>query len=106
MQLKETFICEPLRTPVGKFGGVYQTLSAHQLGATVVKGLLEKTGLPAAAIDDVLFAQCYSTMDAPALGRVVAMDAGIPVEAGVTDGTAGGFLSSSYIKSVSWGIRR
>jgi acetyl-CoA C-acetyltransferase len=33
-------------------------------------------------IDDVLFAQCYPSMDAPALGRVVALDAGLPVEVG------------------------
>ena len=82
MQCRETLICEPLRTPVGKFGGIFKDLSAQQLGTTVVKGLLEKTGLPADAVDDVLFAQCYPSMDAPALGRVVALDAGIPVDAG------------------------
>jgi len=82
MEFREAFICEPLRTPVGRFGGVFRDLAAHQLGAAVVRGLLERTGLPGAAVDDVLFAQCYPTMDAPALGRVVALDAGIPIEVG------------------------
>jgi acetyl-CoA C-acetyltransferase len=75
-------ICAPLRTPVGRYGGVFKDLSAHQLGATVLRGLLERTGLPGERVDDVLFAQCYPSMDAPALGRVVALDAGLPVTVG------------------------
>jgi acetyl-CoA C-acetyltransferase len=75
-------ICEPVRTAVGRQGGVYAELSAHQLGAQLVAGLLARTGLPGEAIDDVLFAQCYPSMDAPALGRVVALDAGVPIGVG------------------------
>ena len=82
MKIRQTYICEPVRTPVGKFGGAYKPLEAQFLGATVVKGLLERTGLPGEAVEDVLFAQCYSSMDAPALGRVVALDAGLPTTAG------------------------
>ena len=78
MEIRQTYICEPIRTPVGKFGGVYQPLNAQFLGAAVIKGLLERTELPVDSVDDVLFAQCYSSMDAPALGRVVALDAGLP----------------------------
>lgn len=82
MQLREAFICEPVRTPVGRYGGAFKDVSAHFLGATVVRGLLDKTGLPADVVEDVLFAQCYASMDAPALGRVVALDAGLPVTVG------------------------
>jgi acetyl-CoA C-acetyltransferase len=80
--MREALICEPLRTPVGRFGGMFKDLSAQQLGATVVKALIAKTGLPGEAIEDMLFAQCYPTMDAPALGRVVGLDAGLPIEIG------------------------
>lgn len=80
--MRDVVICEPLRTPVGRFGGALKPLSAQELGATVVKGLLARTGLPADAVEDVLFAQCYPSMDAPALGRVVALDAGLPIEVG------------------------
>ncbi|WP_372857182.1 acetyl-CoA C-acetyltransferase [Sphingomonas sp.] len=80
--MRDVVICEPLRTPVGRFGGVFKTLSAHELGAIVVRGLLDRTGLPAGEVEDVLFAQCYPTMDAPALGRVVALNAGLPIEVG------------------------
>lgn len=80
--MREVVICEPLRTPVGRFGGVFKSLHAHELGAAVVRGLLAKTGLPVDQVEDVLFAQCYPSMDAPALGRVVGLDAGLPVTAG------------------------
>lgn len=78
--MRDTVICEPLRTPVGRFGGQFRSLSAHELGAIVVRGLLGKTGLEAGHVDDVIFAQCYPSMDAPALGRVVGLDAGLPIE--------------------------
>ena len=78
--MRDVVICEPVRTPVGRYGGVFKALQAHELGAAVLRGLLERTRLPADCVDDVLFAQCYPTMDAPALGRVVALDAGLSVE--------------------------
>lgn len=80
--MREAYICEPVRTPVGRFGGSFRELIPAHLGATVVRGLLERTSIPPDAVDDVLFAQCYPSMDAPALGRVVALDAGLPIEVG------------------------
>src|SRR5260370_35413319 len=77
--MRDTVICEPLRTPVGRAGGMLKSLYAHELGATVVAALLARTRLPPEAVDDVLFAQCYSSMEAPALGRVVGLDAGLPI---------------------------
>lgn len=75
-------ICEPLRTPVGAFGGGFKDVPPHQLASGVVAEILKRTMLPGEAVDDVVFANCYPTMDAPALGRVVALDAGLPVTAG------------------------
>ncbi|MBB6123357.1 acetyl-CoA C-acetyltransferase [Sphingobium subterraneum] len=80
--MTEVWICEPVRTAVGRFGGVFKDLSAADLGSAVLSGLLERTGLPGATVDDVLFAQCYPTMDAPAVGRVVALNAGLPIGVG------------------------
>jgi acetyl-CoA C-acetyltransferase len=80
--MRDTVICEPVRTPVGRFGGQFRPLAVQELGATVVRGLLERSGLPVDRVDDVIFAQCYPTMDAPAFGRVVGLDAGLPIEAG------------------------
>ncbi|MCP1337043.1 acetyl-CoA C-acetyltransferase [Hyphomicrobiales bacterium FT118] len=82
MDVRDAWICEPVRTPVGRFGGVFKDVPVQHLAATVLRGLMEKSGLPGEAVEDVLFAQCYSTMDAPALGRVAALDAGLPIETG------------------------
>ena len=49
------------------------------LAATVIKALLDRTRLPPDCIDDVIFAQGYANGESPALGRVAALDAGLPV---------------------------
>jgi acetyl-CoA C-acetyltransferase len=77
--MTDVVICEPLRTPVGGFGGSLRDVPAHQLAATVIRALLARTDLPAESVDDVLLGNCYPTMDAPAIGRVAALDAGLPV---------------------------
>jgi acetyl-CoA C-acetyltransferase len=78
--MRDAVICEPLRTPVGRFGGVFRDVPAARLASTVIAALLERTGLPHEAIDDVLLGQCYANGEAPALGRVAALDAGLPVD--------------------------
>jgi len=79
--MRDAVICEPLRTPVGGFGGALRKVPAHELAATVVRALITRTGLDPAVVDDVLLGHCYPTMEAPAIGRVVALDAGLPVTA-------------------------
>ncbi len=78
--MRDALICEPLRTPVGRFGGVFRDVPAARLASTVLSGLLDRTQLPYETIDDVLLGQCYANAEAPALGRVAALDAGLPVE--------------------------
>ncbi|MFP5071801.1 acetyl-CoA C-acetyltransferase [Pseudonocardia nantongensis] len=79
--MRDAVICEPLRTPVGGFGGGLRDVPAHTLASTVIAALMERTGLDPSAVDDVLLGNCYPTMDAPAIGRVAALDAGLPVTA-------------------------
>jgi len=79
--MRDAVICEPLRTPVGGFGGALRKVPAHELAASVVRALIARTGLDPAVVDDVLLGHCYPTMEAPAIGRVVALDAGLPVTA-------------------------
>ena len=76
--MREAVVCEPVRTPVGRFGGVFRDVPVQQLGATVVRGLLERTGLDPERVEEVVLGHCYPTMEAPAIGRVVALDAGLP----------------------------
>jgi acetyl-CoA C-acetyltransferase len=79
--VRDAVICEPLRTPVGGFGGSLRDVPVQELAATVIRALIERTGLPPESVEDVLLGHCYPTMDAPAMGRVAALDAGLPVTA-------------------------
>jgi acetyl-CoA C-acetyltransferase len=75
-------ICEPVRTPIGRYGGVFRSLSVVDLAVAALTGLLKRTGVPTNAVDDVILGHCYPNSEAPALGRVVALDAGLPVTVG------------------------
>jgi len=77
--MRETVICEPVRTPIGRFGGMFKSLSAAELGVFALKGLLERTGIDPEVIGDVILGHCYPSSEAPAIGRVVALDAGLPI---------------------------
>ncbi len=78
--LIDAVICEPLRTPVGRYGGVFKDVEAQHLAATVIRELVDRSGVDPAEVDDVLLGQCYPSGEAPAIGRVAALDAGFPVE--------------------------
>ena len=77
--MRETVICEPVRTPIGRYGGMFKSLTAVDLGVAALKGLLERTGIPPEAVEDVILGHCYPSAEAPAIGRVVALDSGLPV---------------------------
>jgi acetyl-CoA C-acetyltransferase len=77
--MRDAVICEPLRTPVGKYGGVFRDIPAAELAETVVRELVRRTRLGPGVIDDVIFGQCYPNGEAPAIGRIAALDAGLGV---------------------------
>ncbi|MGV0741852.1 acetyl-CoA C-acetyltransferase [Mycolicibacterium sp. XJ870] len=79
MSIREAVICEPVRTPIGRYGGMFQSLTAVDLGVAALKGLLERTGVSPDQVQDVILGHCYPNSEAPAIGRVVALDAGLPV---------------------------
>ncbi|MET7934146.1 acetyl-CoA C-acetyltransferase [Streptomyces sp. NPDC005322] len=72
-------ICAPLRTPIGRFGGALATLRPAALAARVVSEVVSRTGIDAERVDEVILGHAYPTSDAPAIGRVAALDAGLPV---------------------------
>jgi len=78
--MKRAAIVSPLRTPTGAFGGALRAVPVEELGATVARAVVERTGLDPARIDDVVFAQSYANGEAPCTGRWVALQAGFPVE--------------------------
>ncbi|MDX5455983.1 MAG: acetyl-CoA C-acetyltransferase [Rhodococcus sp. (in: high G+C Gram-positive bacteria)] len=73
----DVVICEPLRTPVGRYGGVFVDVPATDLAAQVISELMSRTGIDPESVDDMIFGQCYPNGEAPAIGRVVALDAGL-----------------------------
>jgi acetyl-CoA C-acetyltransferase len=77
--MREAVICEPLRTPVGRFGGVLRDVPVQDLAASVVTEVLARTGLPPELVDDVVLGQGYPNGEAVALGRTAALDAGLPI---------------------------
>ncbi len=81
-ELREVVISSPVRTPVGRFGGALAGYSALDLATIAVRAVMERTGLDGAAIDEVILGQGYPTMEAPAIARVAALDAGLPVTVG------------------------
>ncbi|SEG05173.1 acetyl-CoA C-acetyltransferase [Thermomonospora echinospora] len=76
--MREVVICSPVRTPVGRFGGALKDVPPQRLAATVIAELLKRTG--ADRVDEVILGQCYPSGEAPAIGRVAALDAGLPVD--------------------------
>lgn len=77
--MREAVICEPVRTPIGRYGGVFKDLTAVDLGVAALNGLLERSGIDPELIEDIILGQCNGGSEAPALGRVIALDAGLPI---------------------------
>lgn len=78
--MREVLICSPLRTPVGRFGGVFRQTPVTTLAATVLRAVVNDAGVNPGRIDDVILGQAYPNGRAPALGRVAALDSGLPIE--------------------------
>jgi acetyl-CoA C-acetyltransferase len=78
--LRRAAIVAPLRTPVGKFGGALAPMTAGDLGAVILKALIERSGIDPARVDDVIFAQGYGNGEAPAIGHWSWLAAGLPLD--------------------------
>jgi acetyl-CoA C-acetyltransferase len=77
--MRSVVICEPVRTPVGRFGGVLSRLTAAELATTTLRSLVQRTRLEEGSVDDVVLGHCYPSGEAPAIGRIAALDAGLGV---------------------------
>ena len=58
--MKEVFVVESMRTPQGSFGGALSDVEAPHLAATVIQGLLDRCGLAAETVDEVIVGQVLS----------------------------------------------
>ncbi len=80
MTLRRAAIVSPLRTPVGKFLGSLASVSAGDLGAVIIRALVDRTGIDRERIDDVIFAQGYGNGEAPCIARWSLLAAGLPIK--------------------------
>lgn len=76
--MRRAAIVAPIRTAVGKYGGSLKSMSAGDLGAVILKALVERTKIDPERIDDVVFSQGYGNGEAPCIGRWSALAAGLP----------------------------
>ena len=77
MKNQKVYICDAVRTPVGKFGGIFKKLSAVDLAVPLIHHLVEKNNLPTNLINEVIVGQGYGTAEAANIGKVLALDAGL-----------------------------
>ena len=66
------------RTAVGSFGGGLASIAAKDLGATVIKGLLERTGIKGEQVDEVILGQVLTAGAGQNPARQAAIAAGLP----------------------------
>ena len=78
--MRDVVICQPLRTPVGRFGGVFRDLDANTLATSLLTALVERTGLPGADVDDVILSQGSPGGEGPAIGRIAALDSPLGID--------------------------
>ena len=77
--MREAVICEPVRTPVGRFGGMFRNTPVTKLAATVVAGLVARTGLTSDRCRRRHLRPGLPERGGAAIGRVAALDAGLDV---------------------------
>jgi acetyl-CoA C-acetyltransferase len=80
MTLRRAAIVAPIRTPVGKFGGALSSMTAGELGAVILKALIDRTKIDPTRVDEVIFAQGYGNGEAPCIAHWSWLLAGLPEE--------------------------
>lgn len=77
---KTVYLLGACRTAIGSFGGSLKSVKAADLGATVIKGALERAGVDAKDVDEVVMGNVLQAGQGQSPARQMAIKAGIPVE--------------------------
>ena len=78
--MHEVVIVSGARTPVGRFGGAFKDVSAPDLGAVAIKAALERAGVPAESVDEVVLGNALQATESGYAARLSSLRAGIPEE--------------------------
>ncbi len=96
--MKEVFIVSAVRTPMGSFMGSLSTVPATKLGATAVKGALDKIGLDPNQVQEIYMGNVLQAGEGQAPARQVALGAGLSIN---TPSTTVNKVCASGMKAVT-----
>ncbi len=100
--MQDVVIVAATRTPIGSFHGALASLSAVELGATVIRALLEKTDVQPEMVDEVIFGQVLTTGSGQNPARQTALRAGLPVS---TPAVTVNLVCGSGLKAVQQAVQ-
>jgi len=75
-------IVSAARTPMGSFQGDFASLAAHDLGGAAIKAAVERAGIAADSVNEVLFGNCLMAGQGQAPARQAGFKGGLPISAG------------------------
>jgi acetyl-CoA C-acetyltransferase len=101
--MSDIVIVSAARTPVGSFNGALSSLPSHALGAVAIKAALERAGIPAADVDEVILGQVLQAGAGQGPARQAAFAAGVPQEA---PGWSLNQLCGSGLRAVALGAQQ
>lgn len=78
--LKNVYVVAATRTAVGRMGGALKDVAPEELCRVVLEGVMQRSGVDKALVDEVILGQAKQTADAPNIARVASLKAGFPVE--------------------------
>jgi acetyl-CoA C-acetyltransferase len=99
---KEVYIISAVRTPMGSFGGALSTVPATKLGATAIKGALDKAGIKASDVNEVFMGNVLQANLGQAPARQAAIFAGLSEDVPCTTVNK---VCASGMKSISLGVQ-
>jgi acetyl-CoA C-acetyltransferase len=78
--MREVVIVSAARTPVGSFNGALSGLPAHELGKIAISAAVERAGIKAADVEEVILGQVLQAGAGQGPARQASINAGVPVE--------------------------
>src|ERR1700738_1943414 len=98
----DVVIVSATRTPVGAFNGAFASLPAHELGKVAIKAALDRAGVEAPRVSEVIMGQILTAGQGQNPARQASVAAGVPVE---TPAWGVNQLSGSGLRSVALGYQ-